>query len=196
MRRVLVSLVMAVPILLDSVISQASTEAGEHGLPPFSEYLRNTLSFWINFAVYVGLLYFLLRKPFAKAWEARRARWSESMKAAGESLTKSRERLTEAQSKLATVEDERRRLRQEIEQEAREEARRIVESARRRAEGVLRAAQDSGKAERAAAERVVQNEIIEMASSLARSRLAREVDVNNDRPARQAVVSTVKDLVQ
>lgn len=144
-----------------------------------SEHAGRTAFFeWLNFAILVGGLFYLLRKPLASYFSSRRVNILKRLEEGRKALEESAARLQSIEQKLERLNDEMTALRaagkREIEAEAERmrrqaaiEAERISESARAQVEAATRAAIIELKAYAA-------SQATELAGQMVRGRLDRE----------------------
>jgi len=192
---------MAVTVLLVVLIFPALLMAAghvglEHELPSFKQFLKLLLPYWVNFLIYVGALYFLLRKPARRAWQGRRAAIQKHVAEAAGLLMAAERNLAAIEAKVSELPEALKSLRCEIERETEAEVAAILAEAQQRAEGIVRQAEESGLAERKFAERIARGEIVGLAMERARAKLQDEVTPQLDRSLRLAACQAVGELVQ
>ncbi|MBX7142948.1 MAG: ATP synthase F0 subunit B [Oligoflexia bacterium] len=175
-------------------IDPVAAFASEHGEHTPSIFDLKWL--WLNFAIFVGLVAYIIRRPIATAWATRRDVIRMAVEASGRELAEAKAALHAAESKLAGVQAEISTLRKDIEREAAREAEEIVASAERRAQRILQQGKDSANAERKSAETQVRAELIELAIRQVEQKLAQELTVESDKALRESALGSVRSLVQ
>jgi F0F1-type ATP synthase membrane subunit b/b' len=151
---------------------------------------------WVNFAIYVALLTYLLRKPLAAAWSTRRSSFIDLIGAAQREAEQARQELSAAEAKIATLNTELVRVAADIEKEGVREAGDLITEAKKRAERIVAQGKDLALAEKRSTEESIRREIVEQALSRAEANLRSELNVDSDKPLRDAAVSAVRGLVQ
>jgi ATP synthase F0 subunit b len=140
-----------------AVLLLAAEAAHEGGIP---EWIPRV----VNLAIFLGFLYFLLRKPMAAFFETRRAAIVADLEKAKREKAEADAKLAEVEARLSRLSAEQAEIRAEAEREAEaesarvaaraeEEARKIAETAGREIEGALKAAR--ADLQRFAAEKAV-----------------------------------------
>lgn len=152
--------------------------------------------FWVNFLIYIGLLYVLCRKPLAKAWQARRLAIQDSIAEAQKDAAIAQQALLEAQRKLAALPTETAKLATDIEREAQRECTDIFVAAKTRAERLAAQAKDLAEAERKATEAAIRRELVTLALKKAEERLQKEITPQSDKAIRETALSSVQQLIQ
>lgn len=190
-RRVVIALAA---LTLLSIVAPVSSFAAEHGEHTPSIFDLKWL--WLNFAIFVGLVAYIVRRPIGAAWAARRQVISSAVQASSRESALAREMLQKAEAKLAGVQSEVVQLRKDIEREAAREAEEIVAAAERRAERVLQQGQDSANSERKSAESQVRAELIELAIQQVEKTLTQELTVDKDKALRDSALGSVRALMQ
>ncbi len=194
--RISIPLIMTLYVFPALAYAESGGAHGEHGPATFVEFLSSIGVYWINFLVFVGLLFLGLRKPFLKYWAQRRESISKQVSEAQALLSESKKKLLDAEVRMSAVADERRQLRAEIEKEANDQAQRVIVAAKARADLTMKAARMQAEAEREAAERAVQNEIVELALGISKEKLSSEVTSQMDSQFREKVVEGIKGIIQ
>lgn len=114
----------------------AAGDGGDHGFD-----LMYFIAKTVNFCIFFGLLYFLLRKPISNFFSTRLETIQENLRLAEKSREEAKRQLDEIQAKMAELDKEineievnakaeAERERARIQEEAQKEAERIVEQAR------------------------------------------------------------------
>ncbi|NDC37380.1 MAG: hypothetical protein EBZ48_04940, partial [Proteobacteria bacterium] len=118
---------------------------GAHGGPHGS--IADLFWPWINFSLYLLVLWALLRKPFAKGWTARRQGIEQSVAVGAKELQEADRAVIFARSREQSVEADCKALRESISEDAKREGAQLIEEAKRRAEFVTRQAGETAQAE-------------------------------------------------
>ena len=156
--------------MMAMVLTLAAAGAGGESL--LMEYLPKIF----NLVVYVGILYFVLRKPMTTFFETRRSAILEELNRAQREKAEAQEKLAEVEARLAKLEDEQNEIRKVAvaeadAEEARiaartdEEIRKIAEAADREIDGALKAA-------RADLRKFVAERAVEIAESQIRTEMS------------------------
>lgn len=190
----IVRLKMRMPFLLALVLlpTAVAHAAGGHGTGSITDLKWP----WVNFAIYAAILTYLLRKPLAAAWAARRAAMIDLVGAAQREAEEARKELVAAEAKISTLNAELARVGADIEKEGVREAGDLVLDAKKRAERIVAQGKDLALAEKRSTEESIRKEIVEQALKRAEASLRNELNVDTDRPLRDAAVSAVRGLVQ
>lgn len=177
-------------IIAPGVVFAESGDHAGHG-PSITELIP----YWINFLLYVGILYFLLRKTVVRGWAARRQKIIDNISSAKEQFSQAQSLLNDAQSKWSRLTQEETRVRDEIARQAEFERRQMLESARSKAERMVLQAREHGLAERRSAEREIREELVDDVLSRALGILKQSASAETDRAFRSAAVGAAGRLV-
>lgn len=174
-----------------------SHSAAQHAeaLPSFFEFLAEKKIYWINFIVYVALLFFVLKKVFLKAWGTRRSAYKDAITSGQKLLEESERTLAEAQSLMASLPNEVSSLKLKMSQEAEYEAESIVRDASQRAEKIKNQASQSAAAEKRAAISQYQEKLIDMAMKNARNKVSGLISADVDSRLKNRVVASIDGLL-
>lgn len=194
-RLLLIAAVVLVVIVLPAILFASEQAAVHHELPSLETLLATLLPYWVNFVIFAGALFFLLRNPIKQAWSGRKSGFQDYLSRAQETLRLSQDHLKEVEGRVSRIVEERRRVKLEIEHETEVEVNRILREAKNRAEAIARQAQETGVAEHAAAKRGVQREMIALAMEGARRKLEQQVTPEFDRTLRQAACCSAGELM-
>ena len=194
--RALFRLATTVAASLVTVALFALPAVAEEAEGPHEGSILDLTSNWINFIIYVALLYVLLRNAIPKAWAARREKIRESVLASKEELDAAERELHAVEALTANLAREQERAKREILEAADLEARAIKGSAAERAERIKAQAKDLLVGEGRSAETQVRASLVARALEIARARFA-----SGDYAARQssyvdAAIERAKRLVQ
>ncbi|RMG44105.1 MAG: hypothetical protein D6719_02440 [Candidatus Dadabacteria bacterium] len=178
-------------LFLPFAFASAEGHHGGHHQPSFSDIIP----FWINFSVYVVVLFVLLKKPLKSGWLARRSAIEEAVSRAERAYKEASEKLHEAKGKLAGLEQEIVTIRDAIAAEAEREAGEILSAGKKRAELIGTNLRETIEMEERAAERAVREEVADYVISKVRDRLINEIDPTFDKSLREAALSGAGRLV-
>jgi F-type H+-transporting ATPase subunit b len=172
--------------------SLAFAGGGEGYVPSIAD----TLKYWVNFLIFMGVMVFILRKPFGAFWVSRAETIHAAVNAGQEAARLAGERLESAKARIANLAEEIAALQARIATESEDESKRLLTEARQRAEAIQARAREAVQAERMNLEvrirEEIANQIVERAEQLARERL----DAATDRRLRDATLSGVSGLIQ
>lgn len=137
------------------LLAEAGNAAGAGGFTEFYERYLNYPGFeawkFINLAIFVAVLTYLIRRPLSEGFKAKREAIRADLIKAEKEKQEALAQLTAAETRLAALENEKRSILEKAQAESKEEKRRIVEAAeaeaarlREQAEGeIARLAQKS-----------------------------------------------------
>lgn len=186
-RRKLV-LIAAATLCLGAADAQAATGTG-HGS------FTDLIPYWINFVLYLVIIYFLTRKLLAKAWAERRQRIIDDISSARQQYSHAESLLADAQAKWGRLSQEETRVRDEVARQGEYERQQMLEAARAKAARTVAQAKEHGDAERRSAERLIREELVADVMSRA-SRILKETATHDaDRDFRASAVSAANRLV-
>ena len=180
-------------ILAVVVLPSLALAGGGAGYVPS---IADTFKYWVNFLLFMGVMVFILRKPFGAFWVSRAEAIHSAVNAGKEAARLAEERLESAKARTANVAQEIAALQARIATESEDESKRLLTEARQRAEAIQARAREAVQAERVNLEARIReeiaNQIVERAEQLARERL----DAATDRRLRDATLSGVGGLIQ
>lgn len=130
----------------------------------------------VNFLIYVGLIVFLVRKPAAAFFEARRANIAAEMEAARAAREAAEAQLREVKQKLADFDAERTGLLTEFRELGEQERRRIVAEAEGEAARIVRDAELAAENEVRRARGELETRMVDLALELAEKELNARLD--------------------
>ena len=182
---------LAVFYVSDAVAAGGHGEAGAHA--PSIYDLR---WFWLNFVLYVGGLWWLLRAKVGAGWITRRESIAKEVADRRGELKAAAEARQIAELKLAAVAQEVTELTTTIQAETKNEKQQIVAEAELRAQRVLRQAEGTLAAELKAGEAAVQQKLADVVMRRAEELVRKNVNLENDRQKRGSVVNGIKALIQ
>jgi F0F1-type ATP synthase membrane subunit b/b' len=151
---------------------------------------------WLNFGLYVALLYFLLRKVVASGWEARRQRVEKSVVSATTEMQSAEKELRSIEDMVRELKTEQEKARAEVLTLAKEEAASIVRAAEERASRIRSQAKDLLTGERRSAEASFRGALVARAVELARSKFSSGQYTSRQDAYVAAAVDRAKRLVQ
>ncbi len=140
----------------------------------------STLARIVNLAIFVAALYFLLRKPLAEAFRARREGIRQQLMRAQEERNEALAKLEEVEGRLARLDAEVEAIRAQAQKEAAEERARIERSTeediRKLREQAQREIESASKAARAELRAYAAEQSVRMAEELIRREIKPEDD--------------------
>lgn len=188
------SVIKCLPVLLLLICAPAlAFAAGSgHGHPS----IMDTLKYWANFLLFVGVLTYLLKGVVTSGWAARRQTLLTAVEAGTRELEAAEARLAAAQEKVEGISSERARIEAEIAENGKQEAARVLEEATARAKRISAQALDSIEAERRSTEVALRRELAEVVIRRARERIINELDGQTDEALRTSALEGLSGLVQ
>lgn len=151
---------------------------------------------WVNFLLYVGLLYFCLRKVIPNAWAARREKIRETVLASKAELEAAERELNAVEALTRNVTQEQARAKQEILDQAELEAAAIKAAATERAARIKSQAKELLVGETRSAEAQVRQSLVARALEIARAQFASGQYATRQQSYVDAAVDRAKRLVQ
>lgn len=152
--------------------------------------------YWVNFLIYVGLLYFLLRKSVNSGWAARRDKIESDVTGGKIEIDAAEAKIAGMRGRMDLIGEDIERIRDTTEKETERESREVVETARVLAQRISQRMHESCSAEQRSAETGIRRELADMALKMAREQLCREINAESDRPYREAVANSAGRLLQ
>ncbi|MCB0320077.1 MAG: ATP synthase F0 subunit B, partial [Bdellovibrionales bacterium] len=183
-------------ILANPEAALASSGAGH--VPSF----RDTFIYWPNFIVFLGVMYFLLRKPFVDYWQTRAETIADALNAGRRAREEAQFELSQAESRYARVDEEVKGLIARIATESDAEAAKIVTDAEARARKITERAEQSRIAERNSLEIRLREELAESVVSEAQRILKNELSSasgegrEKDKALRAGALTGVSNILQ
>lgn len=191
-----VALALTVIFLLSSIFGVKLAVAAEgHEVAHHESPWASLGSKWVHFLVYIGIMYWLLRKPLAAFWVNRRQTIYDAVNQGKVALSAANQRLSTARSKVSVVDAEATRIQNDLAKETKQESARIIEDAKARAAYILDRAKITAAAEERAAEVAVRRDVADRVIEKARERLSKELTEEADRGLRGAAFKGLKALV-
>jgi F0F1-type ATP synthase membrane subunit b/b' len=151
---------------------------------------------WLNFALYVALLYVLLRKVVASGWAARRQRVEKAVVSATSEMQSAEKELRSIEQVVRDLKVEQEKARAEVLTLAKEEAASIVSAAEERASRIRSQAKELLKGEKRSAEASFRSTLVARAVDLARSKFSSGQYSSRQDAYVAAAVDRAKRLVQ
>lgn len=162
------SLLVAAALLLAALPASAEGDGG-HG------ELRTLLFSALNFALLIGVLVYVARKPILEFFAARRGKIQQELKAAADLQTEAESRYAKWQRRLMDLESELAGIRQTARERAAAEREHILADAKAAAERIRRDAVAAVDQELRRAQAQLRREAADLAVELASDALRREV---------------------
>lgn len=181
-------------VVAGAVFSPAAAYAAGHG-EGHTPQITDLIPYVINFLIYLFVIWYFAKKPFCNAWSARREQISADMKKAAAEYDTADAKLQGAMQRIANLTSEQERLAREIAKETEHESEQLLIDARARSGRIIEQAKVTIAREERAAEAAVRKEIAELVLQRVRAKLAGELDVNSDKPLRDAVLGGVRGLL-
>ena len=158
--------------------------------------ISSLIPFWVNFAIYIAVLFIALRKIIPQAWMARRNAILENVTAAARELEQAERSVRDAEDKTKNLSNEQEAARQEIIKQAQLEAAQIIATAKEKAERQKAQAKDLIQGESRSAESVFRSELVFKAVELARDKFKSGAYTAKESSYRSAALDRAKRLVQ
>ena len=174
---------------LPALCSEGAQEAHHGGLADLAVY-------WLNFLIYLGALFFILRKPVGAGWAARRNKIESDVIGGKIEIDAAEKKISDMRDRMDLIGDEIERIRDATEKEAERESAELVDAARVRAQRSSQRMRDSCAAEQRSAENSIRRQLAELALKMVRERLSGEITAENDKRYRNAVVERAGRLMQ
>jgi F-type H+-transporting ATPase subunit b len=126
----------------------------------------------VNFAIYIGVLVFLGRKPVAAYFANRRSGIANEMEAAQAARAAAEAQLADTQSRIASLDDERANILAEFRELGEQERRQIVADAETEGVRIVRDAENAAELEVRRAKSALETRMVDLALELAEKQLA------------------------
>ena len=188
-RALLVSFI-AVLLVTPAVLCSEGGHGAAHGS------IADLGVYWVNFLIYAAIMFFVLRKPALNGWTARRNKIESDVIGGRAEIEAAETKIAQMRSRMELIGEDIERLREATEKETERESRELVESARVRAQRISQRMREACSAEQRAAEDGIRSELAELAVKMAREQLTRDLNVESDKPYRDAVVNRAGGLLQ
>ena len=150
----------------------------------------------INFTLFVGMVFYLIKKPFVKFWNNRSQSIAEAVNRGELELKLAREKLTESQNKLAQLTAERlQEIENAIKKEGELEAKAILEQSNLQKEQMLKQSEQTLIAEKNSASSDVRKQVAEHVMKLVEEKVKTSFDASKDQERRNQAVSGFKSIL-
>jgi len=163
---------------------------------PHHGSIADLASNYINFAIYIAVLYVLLRKAIPNAWLARREKIRETVLASKAELEAAERELAAVEALTQNLSQEQERAKREIIEQAELEAAAIISSAQERAVRIKSQTKDLLVGEGRSAELQVRASLVSRALEIARGRFASGEYSERQGAYVDAAIDRAKRLVQ
>jgi F0F1-type ATP synthase membrane subunit b/b' len=167
----------------------ASSDAGH------SPSISDLGVFWVNFLIYVTLLYVLVRKAIAKAWAARRESILASVTSATDEVNAADRELNATEALAKNIAADQEKARGDILRQGQAEADALVSSAKEKSERIKTQAQELLKGEGRSAEASFRAVLVTKAVEISRQRFSQGEFAAKQEQYLDAALSRAKRLV-
>jgi F0F1-type ATP synthase membrane subunit b/b' len=181
---------LSVPLLALGCPTLAYCSAEDHSS------ISSLVPFWVNFAIYLAVLFVALRKIIPQAWMARRNAILENVTSAARELEQAEKAVRNAEDKTKNLASEQEAARQEIIKQAELEAVQIITAAKEKAERQKAQAKELIQGESRSAESTFRTELVFRAVELAREKFKSGAYSAKESDYRSAALDRAKRLVQ
>lgn len=154
------------------------------------------IPYWVNFILFVGLLYFLLRKKARAGWAQRRETIENNIDRALAELQQAEQKLHQALKNLDNVAGEASKVEDLLRKEAITEHDAIIAEAKSKAELIIKRAKETAEAEKTSAIQALRSEMVERVVQRARERLLDRLSPAFDYERRQQVLGSFKQMLR
>jgi F0F1-type ATP synthase membrane subunit b/b' len=151
--------------------------------------------YWINFLLYVGVMYLLLKGMIAKGWSARREKIQNDIEAGKRSLESAMKRFDSAKSRASVVESEITAMLEGIERETDGEVKKILADAERHATEIKKSATQNLTQEGKAQKESMQREIADLVLARAEDMLKSSLTKDKDKSLRDAAITGLQAAI-
>ncbi len=182
----------AFSLLLNVVCASAAFASSGHSEPSIADLTF----YWINFALYVGIMTYVLRQPLARAWSARAARISQSVMQSSDDVDAAERELNaiEALTKSLPIEEE--KIRQQIVEQANAEAADIIAQAEQRSTRIREQARELLRGEARSAQASFRQSLIARAVQLTKEKFGAGEFAGREDAYQTAAVARARQLAQ
>jgi len=181
---------------LSSQLLIATASAAEEAEGPHHGSILDLVSNWVNFLIYVAVLYVCLRKVIPSAWAARREKIRETVLSSKSELEAAERELAAVEALTQNLLQEQERAKREIIEQAELEAAAIISSAQERAVRIKSQTKDLLVGEGRSAELQVRASLVSRALEIARGRFASGEYSERQGAYVDAAIDRAKRLVQ
>ena len=150
--------------------------------------------YWINFLLFLALMWFVTRKGVPQAWNARRLAIRDAAERGKRAALQAKAEVDAATQAMASVNQEMEQVARTIAQDGEAEARRIMEDARATAQQIERQIAGTIAAEQRALQHAVRQEMAATVMRKVEDRIGRELSPEVDVKLRAVAVSSARAL--
>ena len=150
--------------------------------------------YWLNFLLFLALMWFVTRKGVPQAWNARRLAIRDAAERGKRAALQAQAEVDAATQAMATVNQEMEQVARTIAQDGDAEARRIMEDARATAQQIERQIAGTIAAEQRALQHAVRQEMAATVMHKVEERIGRELSPEVDAKLRAVAVSSARAL--
>ena len=161
-----------------------------------SEGISSLIPFWVNFILYIGLIYFLVKDKARVGWEKRVSSIEAAVTQGSRDLEAAQRELNDARAAFSKIDHEIRAITERTAQDAENECRKIIEEANTRAALSIARAKDLAQSEARAFADALRREVADLVLEKATQRLKSEWNIEKDRSRRDCAINGVKALIQ
>ncbi|GEM_PF-2935648 len=147
-----------------------------------------------NFALYLVLMFLILKGPISTLLRARRDNLEAHIKRAAMHWDQARKQLLEVQRRFQTLDGDIKELSERIAIEAKKEGETLVADAKEHALMTIKRANEGALAERKTAENQVRAELAQAVLKLASEKLTKDMNQDTDRPLRERALDGIRAL--
>lgn len=169
-------------------------EVAHHGGHHAEHTIKELWFHFVNFSLYVLLLYLVLRSPVASAWRKRRETIAASLAKGTSILSDAKKELKEAEVRFASIASDSEQIKKQMTKETEDEISNILQDAQKRAADVLRRGQESAAAEKKIVERVIREELSASVLKRAEEMLSKKTSKESDRLRREASIKNIRQI--
>jgi F0F1-type ATP synthase membrane subunit b/b' len=180
---------VSVAVFLSAESACAASGSGEPSIAELKFY-------WLNFALYLGLLFFILRKPIRNGWASRVARIRQTVTRSADEVSAAERELNAVEALSRSLATEQERVKSEIANQAELEGKDIVRQARERAERIVNQAHEMLKGESRSAESQFRATLVARATEIAKQSYAKGEQAGREASYLEAAMNRAKSLVQ
>lgn len=185
----LAALVVAIGALVSS--AYAASEGGEH-----HGSIADLTWYWVNFLIYVSLLYVLLCKPLVNGWAARRERIAQEVSSATSEMEAAERELKTIESLTKSIASDKERARADILKQGELEAEALLKSAKEKSARIKSQVADLLKGEARSAQAQFRATLVAKAVELSKARFQSGDFASRQSAYIDAAVDRAKRLVR
>lgn len=182
-----------VVVIINPTLVAASTEAGTHGqhVPSFSDIIP----YWINFSLYVLILWKLLSKPVSRSWATRTREIEEAVNKGERARDEALQLLENAKTRRLSLSQTQKELEEDILHSQEHEVLEIIKDGMERAARVTAQSQDMVKAEQKSFEASLRSELSDKVLGRAKEILYKKIDAQSDKKLRDDARQGLPELL-